>query len=118
MCWKEWYKDFPYGLIIGAVFVMENGTVISLAAGRGIKQAPELTWASFISPTVAPTSRKEGSGDVGWYAAIHTSNTELKAAAITNATLEDVCAAKPSGEQKEPEEMVEPATQPSVGSVV
>ena len=54
----------------------------------------------------------------GWRAASRPGNAEVKVVAIKNgATWEQFCAVKPSGEQEEPEEIIEPATLPSGGSV-
>ena len=111
-------QDLPHGLIMGAAFWRKNGSIISMAAGRGVKPAPESPWVPFISSTGVPSSKKEGGEVVGWRAASRQGNTEVKVATITIvATWDHVCTVKPSGEQEEPDQILEPATQPIGGSV-
>lgn len=100
-------QDLPYGLIIGTAFSRMNGSVIRFAAGGSFKPAPESPWVPFISSTGVFPSRREGSGAAGWRAARQSSNTEVKAAAITNGeTWDNVCAVKPPGDQEEPDEII------------
>ena len=111
-------QDLPYGPIIGVAFLRKNGSLFSSTAGGGLNPAPESSWVPFISSMGVPSSRKEDGEVVGWRVVSRPVNTEIKVAAITNgATWEHFCAVKPSGEQEEPDEMIEPATQP-IGSSV
>ena len=111
-------KDLPYRLIIGAVFLRENASVISFAAGGGYKPSPESPWVPFISSTGGLSWRKIGGEVVGWRAESRRGNAKVQVAAMKNgATWEHFCAVKPSEEQEKPAEIIEPATQPIGGLV-
>ena len=112
-------QDLSYGLIIGVAFFLEEKRKrYQLRSRRGLQASARLTVGTLYLVNGVPSSGKEGGEAVGWRAASKPGNAEVEAAAITNvATGEHFCAVKPPGEQEEPDEIIEPATQPIGGSV-
>ena len=110
-------EDLPYGLIIGAAFLRKHESIISFAAGGGLKPAPESTLVPFISSTGASSSEAAEQKAVSRQASVQTSEAEVEAVAMVNrATWEQFFAVKPPHGEGEPGETVEPPKQPSEGS--
>ena len=111
-------EDIPYGLIIRAAFLRKHGSIISFAAGGGFKPTPGSPWVPFISSTGASNSKPAEKKAVSWQASVQTSEADVEAMAMVNrATWAQFCAVKLPHGEGDPEEMAEPPTQPSEGSV-
>ena len=61
-------EHLPYGLITGAAFLRNHGSIISFAAGGGFKPAPESLWVLFLSTTGASNSKAADQKVLSWQA--------------------------------------------------
>lgn len=110
-------EDLPYGVIIGAVFLRRYGNIISFAAGRGFKLAPESPRVPFISSAGASYLTASERKAVSWHASVQPREAEVGPMATVNrATWEQFYTVKPLHGEGEPAEMAEPPAQPNAGS--
>ena len=114
----------PYGLIVAAAFLPQNGSMINFADGGGFRPIQGSPWVPTLFVAAGKHQMGEGGANTpGWYAVTakkrgkgwRTAPTTTEAPDQDTAPWEHFCAIKPDSAKQEPPDIAPPSTVPVLG---